>query len=183
MSKNSESHAPTETGQQPTYTQEQFDVEKNAKNEIYHFILSNGLFDKYKKWNAENIGKDHHAGCLSILATQDKTTDDPDTGQTTRRYLDDNILNIHKEALFGQLEDLFNEGGITMPLELLHEYACDRAEYLETLAKEVEDEGESVEAFTLNNMSNSIFRITYVMWKLAAIYESYERYKWCKGKE
>ena len=45
------------------------EVEKNAKNEAYHFILSHGHFDAYREFNRRNQGKniDHHAESVQCL--------------------------------------------------------------------------------------------------------------------
>ena len=44
-----------------------FNVEKNAKNEAYHFILAYGLFDLFLEFCKEHRGQDHHDGCVEIL--------------------------------------------------------------------------------------------------------------------
>ena len=45
------------------------EVEKNAKNEAYHFILSHGHFDQYHEFNRRHQGKDinHHDECILCL--------------------------------------------------------------------------------------------------------------------
>ena len=104
------------------------------------------------------------------------------TAQTTRQYFDANVLNMHKDMLFERLDDFFGQGGVSMPLGLLHSQACDLAEHLEDRAKEVEESEEQVGAFTLKNAADSIFRITFTMWKIAEIYEAYEHCKSYKEK-
>lgn len=47
-----------------------FNVEKNAKNEAYHFILAYGLSDLFLDFCKEHEGQDHHAECLKILLTK-----------------------------------------------------------------------------------------------------------------
>lgn len=47
-----------------------FNVEKNAKNEAYHFILAYGLSDLFLEFCKEHRGQDHHAECLKILLTK-----------------------------------------------------------------------------------------------------------------
>lgn len=42
------------TLQGETGYKEKFDFEKACKNQVYLFILENGLFDKYKDWSKEN---------------------------------------------------------------------------------------------------------------------------------
>lgn len=44
-----------------------FNVEKNAKNESYAFILSNNLLEKFADFSRNNKGKDPHSLCLSAL--------------------------------------------------------------------------------------------------------------------
>ena len=55
------------------------EVEKNAKNEAYHFILSHGHFETYRKFNRTYRGKDidHHTEsvkCLIDMATEVETS-------------------------------------------------------------------------------------------------------------
>lgn len=47
-----------------------FLIEKNAKNEAYHFILAYGLFDLFLEFCKEHRGQDHHAECVKILLTK-----------------------------------------------------------------------------------------------------------------
>ena len=54
-----------------------FDVEKNAKNDVYYFILSNGLLDHYRAYTyerrqreANGEGKDPFLKCFDLLAEQ-----------------------------------------------------------------------------------------------------------------
>ena len=46
-----------------------FEVEKNAKNEAYHFILSHGHFDAYSEFNRQHQGQniDHHSECVNYF--------------------------------------------------------------------------------------------------------------------
>lgn len=44
-----------------------FLIEKNAKNEAYHFILAYGLSDLFLDFCKEHQGQDHHAECVKIL--------------------------------------------------------------------------------------------------------------------
>ena len=49
---------------------EAFNIEKNAKNSAYHFILSHSLFDLFSDYCKNVSVKDPHAACVSILAAQ-----------------------------------------------------------------------------------------------------------------
>lgn len=46
-----------------------YNVEKDAKNEAYHFINSRGHFKEYYDWHGANAGKDidHHAEAVNSL--------------------------------------------------------------------------------------------------------------------
>jgi len=44
-----------------------FEVEMNAKNEAYSFILSHGLFLEFEQFCKETRGMDHHANTVSSL--------------------------------------------------------------------------------------------------------------------
>ena len=46
-----------------------FEAEKNAKNEAYHFILSQGLLDQYRAFNAAHRGDDHFQSCIDHVLT------------------------------------------------------------------------------------------------------------------
>ena len=48
----------------------QFEVEKNAKNQSYHFIIKHGHFDAYRKFYLLHQGKeiDNHAECIRELS-------------------------------------------------------------------------------------------------------------------
>ena len=37
-----------------------FQIEMDAKNEAYDFIISNGHFNDYRTWNAQHRGENHH---------------------------------------------------------------------------------------------------------------------------
>ena len=54
----------------------EYEIEKNAKNEAYNFINSNGYFKEYHDWHAANAGKaiDHHAEAANSLRTWFKGT-------------------------------------------------------------------------------------------------------------
>jgi hypothetical protein len=52
-----------------TKATECFNVEMNAKNEAYAFILSRGLLDEFFKFYEEIPSKDAHKLCIDLLAT------------------------------------------------------------------------------------------------------------------
>ena len=41
-----------------------FQIEMDAKNEAYDFIISNGHFNDYRTWNAQHRGENHHLNCV-----------------------------------------------------------------------------------------------------------------------
>lgn len=47
-----------------------FEVECNAKNKAYSFILSNGLLTQFEAFSKQAKGVDHHALSLSLLSNQ-----------------------------------------------------------------------------------------------------------------
>ena len=53
-----------------TVSIEAFNIEMNAKNKAYHFILSHGLFDHFSEFCKNVSAKDPHAECVNILASQ-----------------------------------------------------------------------------------------------------------------
>lgn len=42
-------------------------IEMDAKNEAYDFIISNGRFNDYRTWNAQHRGENHHLNCVMGL--------------------------------------------------------------------------------------------------------------------
>jgi len=44
-----------------------FDIEKNAKNKAYSYILSKGLLNDFSRWSRENNYQDPHEACLEHL--------------------------------------------------------------------------------------------------------------------
>lgn len=44
-----------------------FQVEMDAKNEAYDFIIYNGHFNDYLTWNAQHRGENHHLNCVMGL--------------------------------------------------------------------------------------------------------------------
>ena len=64
------SNAQTTPDSATTVPLSKFNVEKNAKNEAYHFILAYGLFDLFLEFCKEHRGQDHHDGCVEILLTK-----------------------------------------------------------------------------------------------------------------
>lgn len=46
---------------------QKFEIEKNAKNEAYYFILSNGLFKEFAEFCKNYHSNDHHKDCLEFL--------------------------------------------------------------------------------------------------------------------
>ena len=42
-------------------------IEMDAKNEAYDFIISNGHFNDYRTWNAQHRGENHHLNCVMGL--------------------------------------------------------------------------------------------------------------------
>ena len=44
-----------------------FQIEMDAKNEAYDFIISNGHFNDYRTWNAQHRGENHHLNCVMGL--------------------------------------------------------------------------------------------------------------------
>ena len=45
-------------------------IEKDAKNQAYHFILAYGLLELFADFCKENKGKNHHAECLRIILSR-----------------------------------------------------------------------------------------------------------------
>lgn len=50
-----------------TVSYRKFEIEKNAKNEAYYFILSNGLFKEFAEFCKKNNSSDPHKDCLGFL--------------------------------------------------------------------------------------------------------------------
>lgn len=48
----------------------QFNVEKDAKNKAYAFILSRGLLNDFKSYCEAHHGDDHHSAAISYLYSQ-----------------------------------------------------------------------------------------------------------------
>ena len=44
-----------------------FEIEKNAKNAAYYFILSNGLFKEFAEFCKNYHSSDPHKDCLELL--------------------------------------------------------------------------------------------------------------------
>ena len=61
------SNAQTTPSSATTVPLSKFNVEMNAKNEAYHFILAYGLFDLFLEFCKGHQGQDHHAECIKIL--------------------------------------------------------------------------------------------------------------------
>ena len=47
--------------------EKQFNIEKDAKNEAYDCIISNGHFNDYRTWNAQHRGENHQLNCVMGL--------------------------------------------------------------------------------------------------------------------
>lgn len=53
---------------QKTRTEEAFQIEMNAKNQAYAFILSNGLLDRFAQFCKENSRTENrHPFCIEVL--------------------------------------------------------------------------------------------------------------------
>ena len=50
-----------------TVSYRKFEIEMNAKNRAYHFILSNGLFDDFVDFCKKNNSSDPHKDCLDFI--------------------------------------------------------------------------------------------------------------------
>lgn len=50
-----------------TVSYSKFLIEKDAKNEAYHFILAYGLFDLFNEFHQTHSGVNHYAECVKIL--------------------------------------------------------------------------------------------------------------------
>jgi hypothetical protein len=62
---NSNCHVtPTERN---TVSIEAFNIEKNAKSQAYHFILSHGLYDRFAEFCENCHSDDPHRDCLEYL--------------------------------------------------------------------------------------------------------------------
>ena len=48
--------------------QKQFNIEKNANNKAYSFIIQMGLLDEFKEFSQHYNGANHHAACINMLA-------------------------------------------------------------------------------------------------------------------
>ncbi len=49
-----------------TVSYRKFEIEKNAKNEAYYFILSNGLLEAFAKFCKTYRSSDPHKDCLEV---------------------------------------------------------------------------------------------------------------------
>lgn len=49
--------------------QKQYDIEKDCKNEAYSFIITNGLFEDFKKFSENYKGVDHYKAIIGMLIT------------------------------------------------------------------------------------------------------------------
>ena len=47
-----------------------FQIEMDAKNEAYDFIISNGHFKQYHDWHFQHTGENHHLNCVIGLLAQ-----------------------------------------------------------------------------------------------------------------
>ena len=45
-----------------------FEIEKNAKNKAYSFILQRGLYEDWVNFSRANAGRDFHADCVNWFA-------------------------------------------------------------------------------------------------------------------
>ncbi len=50
-----------------TVSYRKFEIEKNAKNEAYYFILSNGLLEAFAEFCKTYRSSDPHKDCLKVL--------------------------------------------------------------------------------------------------------------------
>lgn len=50
-----------------TVSYREFEIEKNAKNKAYYFILSNGLLEKFAEFCENYHSSDPHKDCLELL--------------------------------------------------------------------------------------------------------------------
>lgn len=50
-----------------TVSYRKFEIEKNAKNEAYYFIISNGLLEEFMKFCKNYRSSDPHKDCLKVL--------------------------------------------------------------------------------------------------------------------
>lgn len=50
-----------------TVSYRKFEIEKNAKNEAYYFILSHNLLDKFAEFCKSYRSSDPHKDCLDFL--------------------------------------------------------------------------------------------------------------------
>jgi hypothetical protein len=53
-----------------TVSFKKFQIEKNAKNQAYYFILSNGLLDRFKEFCNNYHSDDPHADCVRSLLSK-----------------------------------------------------------------------------------------------------------------
>jgi len=87
-------------------------------------------------------------------------------------FYTEKLKNLSDE-LFKQVEDFFMKGGLSMPLKLLHDFACEISENLHK--KDEGNEDEDFTPFTTGFVAGSFFDITFIMWKLSELYETYRR--------
>ena len=50
-----------------TVSYRKFEIEKNAKNKAYYFILSNGLFEEFAEFCKSYHSSEPHKDCLDFL--------------------------------------------------------------------------------------------------------------------
>lgn len=50
-----------------TVSYRDFEIEKNAKNEAYYFILSNGLLEEFAEFCKTYRSSDPHKDCMEVL--------------------------------------------------------------------------------------------------------------------
>ena len=53
--------------QYPTISREAFEIEKNAKNKAYFFILSHGLLDEFAKFCKDYHSDNPHENCKKLI--------------------------------------------------------------------------------------------------------------------
>lgn len=53
--------------------QRRYDVEKNAKNKAYSFIIAMGMMDRFAQFCRDYHGIDHHEAAAGMLAAQAET--------------------------------------------------------------------------------------------------------------
>ena len=53
-----------------TISIEEFNIEKDAKNEAYYFILSNDLYGQFTDFCKNYRSKKHHTDCVDYFASE-----------------------------------------------------------------------------------------------------------------